>query len=436
MPAQAGVTQPIAPRPAETAASPVRQAGYARPYPGQPGARDEGPGGARRRGEADRPRGAREPWSLLWRGSLRGGLAVCVILGSAVLGAIATVVTRAQPGLALGSFVLVGTVAAALAVEPRAGRVIFPVPALAYLAAALGAGVAVNRTADSSKTGLAIGAAQWFASGFFVMALATVLAVALTAIRWFLWRHDQPAAGGRPGGRGATRGNRGDGWANRGDTWGTQGTGGGTQGNGRQGDPRLPRTQPGTMPAARPPGQRPQGANGTRGTQGTRGAPGAQGTGGPDQRPAARPEQAPGRRPGPQPGSGLAPYTQPGSGLAPYTQPGSGLTPYTKPGSGIAPYTQPGSGPYTQPGSGPYALGPDRALQPAGNRRCSLAGNRACSLAGNRALQLLQRGVAQHQVLDPVVRPEVDLGLGLVAVTVGGHHGAEPELVVGDQVSR
>ncbi len=140
------------------------------------------------------------------QGVLRGGLGVCVIMASAALGAVATIVGRVQPGLALGLFVLAGTVAAALTVEPRAGRLIFPVPALSYLIAALVSGVAYNRSSDSAE--LAVGATQWIANGFFVMVLATLLAIALTTVRWFLWRrHGQlrlatdwtaPAAGARP----------------------------------------------------------------------------------------------------------------------------------------------------------------------------------------------------------------------------------------------
>ena len=81
---------------------------------------------------------------------------------------------------------LAGTVTAALTVEPRAGRLIFPVPALSYLVAALVAGGMYNRSADNTE--LAVGAAQWIANGFFVMVLATLLAIALTTVRWFLWR--------------------------------------------------------------------------------------------------------------------------------------------------------------------------------------------------------------------------------------------------------
>ncbi len=104
-------------------------------------------------------------------------------------------VTRSVPGFLLGFFVVAGTVTASLAVRPRAGRLIFPVPVLSYLAAALLSGIVFDRSADSSKTALAIGAAQWIADGFFAMALATALAVVITAARWFLWRRGRPITG-------------------------------------------------------------------------------------------------------------------------------------------------------------------------------------------------------------------------------------------------
>jgi hypothetical protein len=232
---------------------PGRDTGPSRPYGGEPGAGRHGrdtraPSGDRRaprrdpRGEGEpgpgwRDRREPDPWrrdaeaargrpaeagltqpiadgrrparrrrlSLIWQGALRGGLAVCVIMASAAIGAAATIVTRAQPGLALGLFVLAGTVAAALTVEPRAGRLIFPVPALSYLIAALASGVAYNRSAN--KTELAVGAAQWIADGFFVMVLATLLAIALTTVRWFLWRrHGQvPFTADWPDGRNEAR---------------------------------------------------------------------------------------------------------------------------------------------------------------------------------------------------------------------------------------
>ena len=114
-------------------------------------------------------------------------------MASAAVGTIATMVTRSEPGFLLGLFVEAGTVVAALAVRPRAGRMIFPVPVLSYLVGALISGFVFNRT-GTSKAALAIGAAQWVANGFFAMALATVLAVVIIATRWYLWRRGRPAA--------------------------------------------------------------------------------------------------------------------------------------------------------------------------------------------------------------------------------------------------
>jgi hypothetical protein len=318
--AQTGLTQPIAP-PLNAAQPGAPQPTFTptptpTPRPGEASGRAvNGPATPRGRGAGNRPRARGGRLSRIWEGSLRGGLGVCVIVGSAMIGAIATIVTKSQPGSVLGLSVLAGTVAAALTVQPRTGRLIFPVPAISYLIAALGAGVVYDRSAD--KTQIAVGAAQWVASGFFVMVLSTLLAIALTTVRWFMWRRDQqgpvPPEWSDPG-RTAPRP--------------------------QPGPSRPPGTRPGTPPSPQP----------------TQWRPGPQGTGGWDQRPRPRPDPGPGRA-------------------------------------------------------------PDQRPRP-------------------RPLQLLQRGVAQHQVLDPVVGPEVDLGLGLVAVAVHFHDPAEPVLVVRDQVVR
>ena len=149
-----------------------------------------GPGDSRGRRNSPRPRSPGRP--RRW-GALQGGLGVCIIVASAAIGAVVTMVTRSAPGALLGLFVVAGTVAASLAIRPRAGRMIFPVPVLSYLVTALISGAVFDRSADSSKTALAIAAAQWIADGFFAMALATVLAVLITAARWYLWRRRRPA---------------------------------------------------------------------------------------------------------------------------------------------------------------------------------------------------------------------------------------------------
>ena len=186
--------QPDEPQPARTQPARTRQA--------------TGPREARGRRN---PR--RSPGAGRW-GALQGGLGVCIIVASAAVGTIATMVTRSAPGFLLGLFVEAGTVVAALAVRPRAGRMIFPVPVLSYLVGALISGFVFNRS-GTSKTALAIGAAQWVANGFFAMALATVLAVAIITVRWYLWRRSRPPArevrrspgglGGPPGRPGTTR---------------------------------------------------------------------------------------------------------------------------------------------------------------------------------------------------------------------------------------
>ena len=148
--------------------------------------------GSGRRRESPGRRNSPPPRGLGRWGALQGGLGVCVIVACAAAGAIATMVTRNAPGPLLGLSVVVGAVAAALAVRPRGGRMIFPVPVLSYMVAALLSGVVYNRSADSSKTALAIAAAQWIANGFFAMALATVLAVVIISVRWYLWRRGRP----------------------------------------------------------------------------------------------------------------------------------------------------------------------------------------------------------------------------------------------------
>jgi hypothetical protein len=123
---------------------------------------------------------------------------VCVIVGSTAIGVIATMATRRAPGSILGACVVIGTIVAALAVRPRAGRLIFPVPVLAYLVGALVAGIIYNRSDDASTTADAIGAAQWVANGFFAMAVATAAAIVLITVRWLFWRRGRKAgpAGG------------------------------------------------------------------------------------------------------------------------------------------------------------------------------------------------------------------------------------------------
>jgi hypothetical protein len=131
-----------------------------------------------------------------WWGSRPGRLGIALVIGGALGGLLVTVVTGSEPGVALGIFLLAGTTAGALAVHPRAAYLIIPVPALAYLAAAILAGLIHDHAADTSYTALAVSAAQWIAGGFFAMAAATVLAIAVALVRWAAQRRGW--APGRP----------------------------------------------------------------------------------------------------------------------------------------------------------------------------------------------------------------------------------------------
>lgn len=172
--------------------------------PAQPQATPPGQtrrGGGRDGGGPHDTRGRRSPGRAPGRGrwgALQGGLGVCIIVASAAVGTIVTMVTRSAPGFLLGLCVEAGTVVAALAVRPRAGWMIFPVPVLSYLVGALISGYVYNRSAGTSRTALFIGAAQWIADGFFAMALATVLAIVIITVRWYLWRRRRRQVPPRP----------------------------------------------------------------------------------------------------------------------------------------------------------------------------------------------------------------------------------------------
>ena len=121
-----------------------------------------------------------------WWGSLTGRGGVCIVVGGAALGALITVLAGTGPGPVLGVSLVAATLAAALAIQPGAVYRIIPVPALAYLVMASVAGLAGDRAAGTSHTALAVSASQWIASGFLPMTVATLLAIAVTAIRWFI----------------------------------------------------------------------------------------------------------------------------------------------------------------------------------------------------------------------------------------------------------
>lgn len=120
---------------------------------------------------------------LRWWGSRPGRAGIALVIGGALIGLLGTLLTGSEPGAVLGILLLAGTAAGALAVRPRAAYLIIPVPAPAYLAAAILAGLVHDRASDTSHTAMAISAAQWIASGFLAMTAATLLAIVVAAVR-------------------------------------------------------------------------------------------------------------------------------------------------------------------------------------------------------------------------------------------------------------
>jgi hypothetical protein len=127
---------------------------------------------------------------------MSGGQGMGIVVIAAALGALVTLATKHEPGSLLGGFVVAGSLAAGVAVRPRSAYLMIPVPALSYLVFALAAGLVRNQTSPSSS-GLTVSAAQWVANGFLTMAAATVVAILITAGRWFWARRAHGAEAGR-----------------------------------------------------------------------------------------------------------------------------------------------------------------------------------------------------------------------------------------------
>jgi hypothetical protein len=167
-----------------------------RPDAGRPGG-PSAPGGGR-----PAPTRKPPPVGQLW-GTRPGRLGVFAVIGGTLLGLVITLLSGTEPGVILGVFVVLGTVAAALAVRPRAVYLVFPVPALAYPVAAVIAGLVHDRGVDTSHTALALNAAQWIAGGFIAMTVATGLAVLIAGYRWL--RESRPPGGPATGRTGPPR---------------------------------------------------------------------------------------------------------------------------------------------------------------------------------------------------------------------------------------
>jgi hypothetical protein len=131
-------------------------------------------------------------------GALPARAGVVMVGGAAGLGALLTIAGRLHPGLLLGACVLLGALAAALAVRPGAVYRLIPIPVLAYVAAALVVVPFGGQGTGTSTTALALATVQALASGFLPMIGATALVITCTVLRG---RRPRPT--GRHPGRGS-----------------------------------------------------------------------------------------------------------------------------------------------------------------------------------------------------------------------------------------
>lgn len=189
---------------------------------GDRGPGDRGPGGGRadrdRRPGTRVDRGGRVPDGRPRPGEFQPGPtlrqignlpplgAAGILAAFAIVGMVGTLAMGHDPGFLLGFLVVVGSVAAALAIRQHAAYQIIPLPALTYLIASVIIGAIHDRATDTSKAQLGLNFLQWIASGFLAMSAATILVIVIVGARWMLRRQlvsgqfpvsDQRSASGR-----------------------------------------------------------------------------------------------------------------------------------------------------------------------------------------------------------------------------------------------
>jgi Domain of unknown function (DUF6542) len=286
--------------------------------------------------------GPRPDGALRLLGALPTMTAAWVLIGAAVLGVAVTVIAGKEPGILLGGFVIVGSLAAVLGVRRGAIYLFFPMPALAFFVGAVAAGAIHDRQDIATTIGLSAHFPQWVAGIFWPAVVATILVLLVGGGRWLLKTplvmSQSPQSAGRPAAPGSVRGPQR--FRRPADSWGDDPvTDGPTP---RQGTGPTPRQQTGPTPR-----------------QGTGPTP-RQGTG-----------PTPRQQTGPTPRQGTGPT--PRQGTAPTPRQGTGPTPQQSSGPwrGAANGSRPGRAPRDprtdrDPWGDPR-LPPDRS-QPTGPR--------------------------------------------------------------------
>jgi hypothetical protein len=119
-----------------------------------------------------------------------GWAAIFLVLAAALIGVVATLVLKQEPGATLGVAIFAGTVIAGLGANYRAAYLIIPVPALTYLVSAFCAGYIHDKSQITGHVELAVHSAEWIGNGFSWMLVATVAAIVVAVGRWLWARQD------------------------------------------------------------------------------------------------------------------------------------------------------------------------------------------------------------------------------------------------------
>jgi hypothetical protein len=182
-------------------------------------------GTAKKRPPADAARsGLFATPALRWIGRLPVKRAVLAFTGTVLAGTILTIVMGQEPGFLLGFFLVLGSVAATAAVRRGGAHKFIPLPALAYLAAAVFAGMAHDSGSLNTSRQFVVDFLTWIGGSFVAVTASTILVVLIALTRWLLSGRlvsgQLPATGpartpARPASR-EPRGNRDD-WGSRGE---------------------------------------------------------------------------------------------------------------------------------------------------------------------------------------------------------------------------
>jgi len=142
---------------------------------------------------------------------MSGWAAILIVVAATLIGVIATIAAKRDPGSILGIAIIAGTIAAAFGVRYNSAYLLVPAPTFAFVIGSIASGYVHDRAVDTGQTELAVHAAEWIGAGFLWMSGGTIVALVIALGRWLWIRRDLwLSRGGRrpapvPAGPGGTR---------------------------------------------------------------------------------------------------------------------------------------------------------------------------------------------------------------------------------------